>query len=268
MVSRHTEGSNCIFLLIPRRGDDQACVPQRPLSHHGHRDSPGTGPGPTTTMEHCRGQDNNDGASRWLRSPPPEPGRGPGAPPAPPACDPGTPSRRATLIVDGRSGGGAGVLAAARVPRLRGVRRLPGPGDCRQAVDKVVDNCPDSVESVWTPEKQQVNAANFRSGSCAIRTPRAASRCTSGCTDDSAGTTRPPSSHTWRGPAGSVPHSAAAAGQARRPARQDGITSIARPRATAPPGRGCCYRSGGGATVPAAGPGPSGRSAGTTWPRR
>jgi hypothetical protein len=161
----------------------------------------------------------------------------------------------------GSSGGGSR-------SRLRGVRRLPGPGDCRQAVDKVVDNCPDSVESVWTPEKQQVTAANFRSGSCAIRTPRAASRCTSGCTDDSAGTTRPPSSHTWRGPAGSVPHSAAAAGQARRPARQDGITSIARPRATAPPGRGCCYRSGGGATVPAAGPGPSGRSAGTTWPRR
>jgi hypothetical protein len=42
----------------------------RPLPHHGHQDRPGTGPVPTTTMEHRGGHDNNDGALPWLRSPP------------------------------------------------------------------------------------------------------------------------------------------------------------------------------------------------------
>jgi hypothetical protein len=52
-----------------RQRPGQACAPQPPLPHHGHRDSPGTGPAParaqprrwsiavveTTTMEHRRG---------------------------------------------------------------------------------------------------------------------------------------------------------------------------------------------------------------------
>jgi hypothetical protein len=35
--------------------------------------------------------------------------------------------------------------------------RSTGWADCRQAVDKSVDNWPASVDSVWTREKQQVN---------------------------------------------------------------------------------------------------------------
>ena len=68
-----------------RRRAGQARAPRRPLPYHGHQDRPGTGPGPATTMEHRRGQNHDDGALPWLRSPPPEPERGPAAPPAPPA---------------------------------------------------------------------------------------------------------------------------------------------------------------------------------------
>jgi hypothetical protein len=41
--------------------------------------------------------------------------------------------------------------------RYRIRKRRPCASGCRQAADKAVDNCPDSVDGVWTKEKQQVN---------------------------------------------------------------------------------------------------------------
>jgi hypothetical protein len=66
--------------------------------------------------------------------------------------------------------------------------------DCRQAVDKAVDNCPDSVDAVWTPEKQQVNEVSFSRR--LVRDPHTRARARAINVDRQHGQTRPPSSHT------------------------------------------------------------------------
>jgi hypothetical protein len=84
--------------------------------------------GTTTTMEHRRGQNHHDGASPWLRSPLPEPERGPGAPPAPPSPRP----RRPLQIRDP----GAHPRSATQAPTPEELRFYDVNRQLRQAVQE------------------------------------------------------------------------------------------------------------------------------------